>query len=121
MRLEFIMIVLGFVLIIAAVAASVILIAQNAGSLDVHALGHVRSLNAYWLVVAGLAAMAVAVIGLAIVRQAGVRTHRSRRKVVPTAADQRPMTTPENSTAAPESTERPAKRSLFGRRSSGAS
>jgi hypothetical protein len=115
------MVVIGFVLIIAAVAAAVILITQNAGTLDVHALGQSWSVNAYWLVVAGLGAMAVAVLGLAMVRQAGVRTYRARRAAVPTAADEGLMAAPERSTttSVPSSTERPPRRSFFRHHPSG--
>jgi hypothetical protein len=115
------MVVIGFVLIIAAVAAAVILITQNAGTLDVHALGQTWSVNAYWLVVAGLVAMAVAVLGLAMVRQAGVRTYRARRQAIPTAADERLMAAPErNTTSVPSSSEQPPRRSFFRHHASGA-
>jgi hypothetical protein len=116
------MIVFGFALIIAAVAAAVILITQNADTLDVHALGQTWTISAYWLVVAGLIATAVAVLGLAMVRQAGVRAHRARQSVVPTAADERLMTTPEYPSApAPTAADRPARRSLFRHHPTGAS
>jgi hypothetical protein len=62
------MIILGFLLIVAAVVAAVILIIQNTGSIDIHALGHVWSANAYWLIVAGIVAMALAALGVAMVR-----------------------------------------------------
>jgi len=116
------MVVIGFVLIIAAAAAAVILITQNTGSLDVHALGQTWTVNAYWLIVAGLVAMAVAVLGTAMVRYAGVRTYRARREVVrPTAVDERVVTEPTRDTAdtAPATTEAPARRSLFRHHPSG--
>jgi hypothetical protein len=116
------MVVIGFVLIIAAVAAAVILIVQNAGTLDVHALGQTWNVNAYWLVVAGLAAMAVAVLGVAMVRQAGVRTYRARQAYVPTVSEERlvPDSPRDGTTRLPRSADRPVKRSIFRHHASGA-
>jgi hypothetical protein len=74
------MIVLGFILIVAAVVAAVILITQNAGTIDVHGLGHVWSGPAYWLVIAGLAAMAAAALGVAMIQYAGARKAKLRAK-----------------------------------------
>ena len=56
------MIIFGFLLIIVGVAAAVILIVQNTGDVVVSALGQSWTLPALWLVVAGLVAMAVAVM-----------------------------------------------------------
>ena len=116
------MVVIGFVLIIAAVAAAVILIVQNAGALDVHALGHTWNIDAYWLVVAGLVAMAVAVLGVAMVRQAGVRTYRARQAYVPTVSEERLFSeSPRDETStSPRSANRAARRSLFRHHASGA-
>lgn len=72
------MIILGFLLIIVAVAAAVILIVQNTGDVDVSALGQSWTVPALWLVVAGLVAMAVAVIGLVLIRQARPRVPQVR-------------------------------------------
>jgi hypothetical protein len=115
-------VVIGFVLIIAAVAAAVILIGQNAGTLDVHALGQTWNINAYWLVVAGVAAMAVAVLGAAMVRQAGVRTYRARQAYVPTLSEERLVTESprDQTTPVPRSANRPERRSLFRHHASGA-
>src|SRR5258706_6693238 len=72
------MIVIGFILIAAAVAAGVILIAQNRGAIDVHALGGTWHLDAYWLTVAGLVILAVAILGLAIAKTAAAHVWRFR-------------------------------------------
>lgn len=72
------MIILGFLLIIVAVAAAVILIIANTDSIDVSALGQTWTVPALWLVVAGLAAMALAVLGLVLVRQARPRIPQVR-------------------------------------------
>lgn len=117
------MIVLGFILIIVAVVAAVILITQNAGTLDVHAIGLTWSINAYWLVVAGLVATAVAVLGLAMVRHSGVRTSRARHPVPAQAADEVLMSRSADSTGEtpPPATDRPARHSFFRHHSSKAS
>lgn len=81
------MIILGFLMIILAVAAAVILIVQNTNDIDVTALGQSWTVPALWLVVAGLVAMAVAVIGLVLVRQARPRVPQVRgahERTVPT-------------------------------------
>ena len=72
------MIILGFLLIILSVAAAVILIVQNTGNVDVSALGQSWTIPALWLVVAGLVAMAVAVIGVVLIRQARPRVPQVR-------------------------------------------
>ena len=74
------MIVVGFILIAAAVAAGVILIVQNRGAIDVHALGGSWHVDAYWLLVAGLVILAVAMLGLAIAKTAAARVWRLRRE-----------------------------------------
>jgi uncharacterized integral membrane protein len=74
------MIVVGFILIAAAVAAGVILIVQNRGAIDVHALGGSWHVDAYWLLVAGLVILAVAILGLAIAKTAAARVWRLRRE-----------------------------------------
>jgi uncharacterized integral membrane protein len=74
------MIVIGFLLVAAAVAAAVILIVQNRGAIDVHALGGSWHLDAYWLLVAGLVLLAVAILGLAIAKTAAARVWRLRRE-----------------------------------------
>jgi uncharacterized integral membrane protein len=74
------MIVVGFILIAAAVAAGVILIVQNRGAIDVHALGGSWHVDAYWLLAAGLVILAVAILGLAIAKTAAARVWRLRRE-----------------------------------------
>ena len=75
------MIVLGLVVFAAAVAAAIILIAQNHDAmLNVHALGNTSNVHAYWLVVAGLVIAAVAFIALAMIRGGGARYRRLRRE-----------------------------------------
>jgi uncharacterized integral membrane protein len=74
------MIVIGFLLLAAAVAAGVILIVQNRGAIDVHALGGSWHLDAYWLMVAGVVILAVAILGMAIAKTATARVWRLRRE-----------------------------------------
>jgi uncharacterized integral membrane protein len=74
------MIVVGFILIAAAVAAAVILIVQNRGAINVHALGGSWHVDAYWLLVAGLVILAVAILGLAIAQTATAHVWRLRRE-----------------------------------------
>jgi len=73
-------IVVGFILVAAAVAAGVILIVQNRGAIDVHALGGSWHVDAYWLLVAGLVILAVAILGLAIAKTAVALAWRLRRE-----------------------------------------
>jgi uncharacterized integral membrane protein len=74
------MVVVGLILIAAAVAAAVILIVQNRGAIDVHALGGSWHVDSYWLVVAGLVILAAAILGLAIAKTAAARVWRLRRE-----------------------------------------
>jgi uncharacterized integral membrane protein len=74
------MIVVGFILIAAAVAAAVILIVQNRGAINVHALGGSWHVDAYWLLVAGLVILAVAILGLVIIQTATAHVWRLRRE-----------------------------------------
>lgn len=77
------MVILGFLLIAAAAAAATILIVQNTGHVQVHTLGHIWTVSASWLVVAGLVLLAVAVIGVAAVRRSGLRRiRREQREIV---------------------------------------
>jgi uncharacterized integral membrane protein len=75
-----VMIVIGFILIAAAVAAAVILIVQNRGAINVHALGGSWHVDAYWLLVAGLVILAVAILGLVIIQTATAHVWRLRRE-----------------------------------------
>jgi uncharacterized membrane protein len=92
-------IVLGFVLIVVAVVAAVILISQNAGNIDIHALGHTWNGQAYWLVVAGLAAMLIAALGLALVQRGGALRYRRRTRVAEAPVANRVVETPATRTA----------------------
>jgi membrane protein implicated in regulation of membrane protease activity len=75
------MVVIGLVLLAAAIAAAVILIVQNRAAVtDVHALGHTWSTHLYWLVVAGIVLTLVALLGAAIMRRGAQRTRRARRE-----------------------------------------
>ena len=74
------MIVIGLILLAAAVAAAIVLIAQNTGTVDVHALGGTWSVNLYWVIVAGMVIPAVAFVGLTIVKLGGSRARRLRRE-----------------------------------------
>jgi hypothetical protein len=75
------MIILGLVMFAAAVAAAIILIAQNNdATLNVHALGHTSNVHAYWLLVAGLVIAVVGLAALAIMRSGGARYRRLRRE-----------------------------------------
>ena len=74
------MIVVGFILIAAAVAAAVILTVQNQRAINVHALGGSWRVDAYWLLVAGFVILAVAILGLVIAKTAAARVWRLRRE-----------------------------------------
>jgi uncharacterized integral membrane protein len=72
-------VIIGFVLIAAAVASATILITQNTARVQFHALGHAWTGSMYWLLVAGLIILAVAVIGVLAVRLSGTRRLRRER------------------------------------------
>ena len=75
------MIVIGFIFLAAAVAGASALIAQNYNTmLDVHVLGYTWNVHAYWLVVAGLVATAVAMAGLLVMGRGIARYRRLRRE-----------------------------------------
>lgn len=75
------MVVLGLLLFGVAVAATVVLIAQNNDAMfTLHALGNTWTLHVYWMLVIGLIIMAVGVIGLAIMQAGAVRYRRLRRE-----------------------------------------
>ena len=73
------MVIIGFVLIVAAVASATILITQNTARVQLHALGHAWTGSIYWLLVTGLVILAVAVIGVLAVRLSGTRRLRRER------------------------------------------
>jgi hypothetical protein len=77
------MIILGFILLALAVAAAIVLIAQNPDAMmSFHALGNSYNVHAYWVFVGGMVVVAVAAIGLSIMRAGaahGARVRRERR------------------------------------------
>ncbi len=74
------MIVIGFIFFAAAVASASILIAQNNDTmLDVNVLGYTWNVHVYWLVVAGLVATAVGLVGLLVMGR-GVARYRLLRR-----------------------------------------
>ena len=79
------MIIVGFVLLALAVAAAIVLIAQNPHELmTFHALGNTYTVHAYWVFVAGMVVLAVAAIGLSMMRRGasrGARVRRERREL----------------------------------------
>lgn len=75
------MIIVGFIVVAAAVAAAVVLIGQNGNSaVDVHAVGHTWSVHLYWVFVAGFVVPLVALLGLGVLRRGIVRSRRRRRE-----------------------------------------
>jgi hypothetical protein len=75
------MIIVGFILLGLAVAAAIVLIAQNPhGMMTVHALGNTYTMHAYWVFVAGMIVLAVAAIGLTMMRSGVAYTARVRRE-----------------------------------------
>jgi hypothetical protein len=73
--------IIGLVVLAAAVGSTVILIVQNRGSVvGVHALGHSWTGHLYWVLVAGLVIAVVGVVGLAILRAGAARSRRLRRQ-----------------------------------------
>jgi membrane protein implicated in regulation of membrane protease activity len=75
------MIIIGLLLLAAAVAAAVVLIAQNHAALvDVHALGNTWQVHLYWVLVAGMVVVAVALLGLRAASLGAGRTRRLRRE-----------------------------------------
>jgi len=74
------MIVIGFIFFAAAVASASILIAQNNDTmLEVNVLGYTWNVHVYWLVVAGLVATAVGLVGLLVMGR-GVARYRLLRR-----------------------------------------
>jgi hypothetical protein len=77
------MIILGFILLALAVAAAIVLIAQNPDAMmTFHALGNTYTTHAYWIFVGGMVVLAVAAIGLSMMRSGaahGARVRRERR------------------------------------------
>jgi hypothetical protein len=86
------MIVVGFVVLVAAVVVAIALIAQNPGMVTVHAFDWSRNVEMRWLVVAGLALTAIALLGLVMIRIGGARHARLRRDRKVLAAENRRLT-----------------------------
>lgn len=75
------MVIVGLLLLAVAVAAAVIFIADNrSATMNVHALGNTWNVHAYWILVAGLVIMAVALIGLRAMSRGAARGRRLRRE-----------------------------------------
>jgi hypothetical protein len=86
------MIVVGFVVLVAAVVVAIALIAQNPGMVTVHAFNWSRNVEMRWLVVAGLALTAITLLGLAMMRVGGSRHARLRRDRKVLAAENKRLT-----------------------------
>ena len=79
------MVLIGLLLIAAAVAAAIILVLQNDGTIAIHVFNSDYHVAAYWLAIAGLAIMAVLALGLWAVRVGTalrMRRRRERRELV---------------------------------------
>ena len=75
------MLVLGFVLLALAVAAAIVAIVQNPHVMvNVDVLGANHSMHAYWVFVAGMVVLAVAAIGISMMRAGAAYTARRRRE-----------------------------------------
>ena len=74
------MILVGLILVAAAVVVAALLIAQSAMYITVSALGWHLTVHAYWLVVAGMVLTAAVLIGLTLIRGATARSARLRRE-----------------------------------------
>jgi hypothetical protein len=77
------MIIVGFVLMALAVAAAIVLIAQNPDAMmTFHALGNTYTTHAYWVFVGGMVVLAVFAVGVSMMRSGaahGARVRRERR------------------------------------------
>ena len=86
------MIVVGFVVLVAAVVVAIALIVQNPGMVTVHAFSWSWHVDIRWLVVAGLALTAIGLVGLAMMRVGGARYARLRRDRKLLAAENKRLT-----------------------------
>ncbi|HEX8095320.1 hypothetical protein [Jatrophihabitans sp.] len=79
------MVLIGLLLVAAAVAAAIILVVQNDHTIAVHVFDNDYNIAAYWLAIAGLAIMAVLALGLWAIRVGAahrIRLRRERRELV---------------------------------------
>jgi uncharacterized integral membrane protein len=73
-------IILGFVLFVAAVVIAAALIVQNPANVTVHAFNQSWNLDMRWLFVAGLALTAICLLGLGMMRLGNARYMRLRHE-----------------------------------------
>ncbi|HEY3715500.1 MAG TPA: LapA family protein [Jatrophihabitantaceae bacterium] len=78
------MIIVGFILLVAAAVVAIALVVQNPSTVTVHAFTWSWDIDMRWLVVAGLALTAIGLFGLAMMRIGGAHylRLRSERKVL---------------------------------------
>jgi membrane protein implicated in regulation of membrane protease activity len=74
------MVLIGLLLIAAAVTAAIILVVQNEGNITVHVFETDYDIAAYWLAIAGLVIMAVLALGLLALRIGAAHAARRRRE-----------------------------------------
>lgn len=67
------MIIVGFILLVAAVVIAVALIVQNPATVTVHAFNQSWNVDMRWLLVAGLALTAIGLLGLSMMRLGSAR------------------------------------------------
>lgn len=85
------MVVIGLILLAAAVTAAVVLVVQNDAIVSLHVFNRSWNVHEYWLAVAGLAVMAAAVLGLGLIRRGMARARRLRREHRQLAAENRSL------------------------------
>jgi hypothetical protein len=100
------MVLIGLLLIAVAVAAAIILIVQNDGTIVLHVFNSDYDVKAYWLAIAGLAIMAVLALGLWALRVGTahrVRRRRERRELLREnrRLSEQAAATPDPATSAP--------------------
>jgi hypothetical protein len=75
------MVVIGLVLLAVAVAAAIVLIAQNQDAMvTVHGLGYTGTIHLYWVLVAGLAIAVVGIAGVAMMSSGAAHSSSRRRQ-----------------------------------------
>lgn len=78
------MVVLGLLLLLAAVGVGADVAIKNTASIDVNAFGQTFSLSPGWLFVVGAVTGAVALLGLSMMLTGGARARRRRRSLAET-------------------------------------